>query len=69
MIPRSSLPYVLAQLRCPIYLLECPHWASLHAPEVAPAAKEMPMQDVAPVADVFPADGYLHLLEIRIQAV
>jgi len=39
-IPRSSLSYVLAQLRCPTYLLECPHWASLRAPEVALAAKE-----------------------------
>src|SRR5215469_16886261 len=40
MIPRSSLSYVLAQLRCPTHLLECPHWASLRAPEVALAAKE-----------------------------
>jgi hypothetical protein len=24
----------------------------------------MPVQDVAPVSGVFPADGYLHLLEI-----
>src|SRR5215469_860619 len=34
MIPRSSLSYVLAQLRCPTHLLECPHWASLRIPEV-----------------------------------
>lgn len=40
MIPRSSLLYVLAQLRCPTHLLECPHWASLRIPEVALAAKE-----------------------------
>jgi hypothetical protein len=39
-IPRSSLPYVLARLRCPTHLLEYPHWASLHVPEVAAAAKE-----------------------------
>jgi hypothetical protein len=39
-IPRSSLSYVLAQLRCPTHLLECPRWASLRAPEVALAAKE-----------------------------
>jgi hypothetical protein len=39
-IPRSSLSYVLAQLRCPTHPLECPHWASLRAPEVALAAKE-----------------------------
>jgi len=26
----------------------------------------MPMQDAAPVSDVFPADGYLRLLEIGI---
>ena len=44
MIPRSSLPYVLARLRCPTHLLECPHWASLPVPEVASAAKEMPIQ-------------------------
>ena len=31
--------------------------------------ERMPMQDVAPVSDVFPADGYLHRLEIGIQAV
>src|SRR5262245_15915256 len=29
----------------------------------------MPPQGVAPVSDVFPADGYLHRLEIGIQAV
>jgi hypothetical protein len=29
----------------------------------------MPAQDAAPVSGVFPADGHLHLLEIRIQAV
>jgi len=29
----------------------------------------MPAQDAAPVSGVFPADGYLHLLEIRVQAV
>src|SRR5215469_12597194 len=40
MIPRSSLSYVLAQLRCPTHLLECPHWASLRVPEVALTAKE-----------------------------
>ena len=40
MIPRSSLSYVLARLRCPTHLLKCPHWASLPAPEVALAAKE-----------------------------
>ena len=40
MIPRSSLSYVLAQLRCSTHLLECPRWASLRAPEVALAAKE-----------------------------
>jgi hypothetical protein len=27
------------------------------------------MQDVAPVPNVFPADGYSHLLEIGIQAI
>ena len=31
--------------------------------------ERMPMQDVAPVSDVFPADGYLHLLEIGVQAI
>ena len=40
MILRSSLSYVLAQLRCPTHLLECPHWASLRVPGVALAAKE-----------------------------
>jgi hypothetical protein len=40
MIPRSSLSYVVAQLRCPTHLLEYPHWASLRIPEVALAAKE-----------------------------
>ena len=40
MIPRSSLSYVLAQLRRPTHLLEYPHWASLRVPEVALAAKE-----------------------------
>src|SRR5215472_14469549 len=29
----------------------------------------MSVQDAAPVSGVFPADGYLHLLEIGIQAV
>jgi hypothetical protein len=29
----------------------------------------MPAQDVAPVSDVFPADGHLHLLEIGVQAI
>lgn len=40
MILRSSLSYVLAQLRCPTHLLEYPHWASLRVPGVALAAKE-----------------------------
>ena len=31
--------------------------------------ERMPAQDVAPVSDVFPADGYLHLLEIGVQAI
>src|SRR6266568_5996258 len=29
----------------------------------------MPTQDAAPVSDVFPADGILHRLEIRVQAI
>ena len=37
MIPRSSSLHEAARLRCPTHLLECPHWASLHIPEVAPA--------------------------------
>lgn len=30
--------------------------------------ERMPAQDAAPVPGVFPADGYLHFLEIRVQA-
>jgi hypothetical protein len=28
-----------------------------------------PMQDAAPVSGTFPTDGYLHLLEIGVQAI
>ena len=54
MIPRSSLPYVLARLRSPIHLLQCPHWASHQAPEVSPAHGH-PGTGLAPVSYAFPA--------------
>jgi hypothetical protein len=56
-IPRSSLSYVIARLRLPTHLLQCPHWASHQAPEVHPVTGH-PEAGLAPVSCVFPAGAY-----------
>ena len=57
-----------AELRWPTHLLECPHWAS-----PAPQRLHRQISDTdaehGTGSDVFPVDGGLHLLEIRLQAI
>ena len=67
-IPRSSLSYVIARLRLPTYLLECPRWASFLSLEVHPPSGHAGAGPV-PVSCVFPAGVTLPLLEIRVEAV
>ena len=53
-IPRSSLSYVIARLRLPTHLLQCPHWASPLSLEVHPTSGHAGAGP-APVSCVFPA--------------
>ena len=55
-IPRSSLSYVTSGPRRPTHLLECPHWASLLAPKVAPAEPSSRRQRRHRFQVPFPAD-------------
>jgi hypothetical protein len=57
-----------AERRWPTHLLECPHWASLRAPEVR-RQKRNTVAGHGTGSDVFPVDGGLHLVEIGHQAI
>ena len=67
--PTFTLPYVLARLRHPVRLLQYPDRASLLHPGGLPQVSITLRQGPAPVSGVFPAGGYLHLLETGFQAI